>query len=135
MDLEYTIQSFDAVNKVVTVNFDDGGWAEIRLMNPLPKNKTELEDKIKRFTRPVEVVEAQTNPDADLNYISSLVGVPQTCTRFRMNNPIKPEPVDPEVEARLKMWEETRFQQRVGDALVKLGVVATNPMTTPDTNV
>jgi hypothetical protein len=137
MDLTYTIREFDNINKVVIVDFEDGGWASIGLINPLPKDKTELEDIIRKFAKPQEAIEAQTNPDSNLEYVSSLVGVSQTCARLSVSNsnPNKQTPIDPEVEANLKMWEEVQFEQKVGNALVKLGVLTTNPTTIPTSNV
>lgn len=130
---KYTITKFDTENKLVVVTFDDGGWAEINLINPLPKNLSELEDLIKRFTAPKEAIEARINPDADLSYIDQLIGVEKECERLVMsqgaNTPA--EELDPEVEANMKMWEAVQFQQKVGEALVALGVVPTNPSVIP----
>ena len=133
-NFKYTITKFDEQNKLVVVTFDDGAWAELRLTNPLPKDIISLEDQIKRFTAPKEAIEAQLNPDADLSYINSLVGVEKECERFSLNSnqaPGSPEAVDPETEANLVMWEQVQFQNKVGEALVALGVVATNPATIP----
>jgi hypothetical protein len=141
MDITYTIRSFDDVNKIVTVDFDDGSWASIGLMKPLPKDKLELEEAIKRYAKPKEAIEAKTNPDADLSYISSLIGISQTCERFSISivKPIinKPtiEKIDTETEANLAMWEKIQFEKKIGEALVNLGVVTTNPATIPVTNV
>lgn len=135
IDLKYTITKFDNENKLVTVSFEDGSWAEIRLANPLPKDVQELESIIKSYAAPLEAVEAQSNPDADLSYINSLVGNERITTRFQLNpTPETNNPssgLDPEVEENMKMWEEIAFQKKVGEALVKLGVVAENPATIP----
>ena len=135
IDLKYTITKFDNENKIVTVAFENGEWAELKLVNPLPKNIQELESIIKNFAAPIEAIEARTNPDADLSYIDSLLGTEITTTRKQLTPvPSKPavEPeIDPEVEANLKMWEEIEFQQKLGDALVKLGVLESNPATIP----
>ena len=132
MDLTYTIRSFDDVNKVVLVDYDDGSWAEIRLTKPLPKTREDLEKIIKRFARPIESMLATIDPDADLSYISDLIGNTQTCSRFSVSKiSEEPEEIDLELEANLKMWEELHFQQKVGEALVKLGVVAANPAIIP----
>lgn len=130
IDLKYTITKFDDVNKLVTVTFEDNGWADIRLTKPLPKNIEELENIIKQYSAPIEAIEAQTNPDADLSYINELIGVEKTTTRNQLNhNPVTPEDVDPEIEANLRMWEDMQFQQKVSDVLVKLGVMQTNTTT------
>ena len=125
--VKYTITKFDKEAKVVVVTFEDGGWAELRLVNPLPKNIEELEDIIKRFTAPKEAIEAQLNPDADLSYIDNLIGVEKECERLVLNpsNPTKPGPeMDPEVEAQMKEWEKQQFQNKVSEALVALGVIS-----------
>jgi hypothetical protein len=135
IDLKYTITKFDNQTKTVTVTFEDGSWAEIRLSNPLPKNIDELEAIIRQYAAPVEAIEAQTMPDFDISYIEQLVGNERTTTRFQLNPPQEDtEPssgLDPAVEENMKMWEEITFQKKVGEALVKLGVVTENPATIP----
>lgn len=130
MNFKYTITKFDAENKLVVVTFDDGNWAELRLTNPLPKDITELEAQIKRFTAPKEAIEARLAPDADLSYIESLVGIEKECERFSFKPPEQAEQtVDPEVEAQMKMFEESMFQNKVKEALVSLGVLTANTET------
>lgn len=137
MDLKYTISKFDSQNRVVTVIFENDGWAEIRLTNPLPQNIGELEKLIKQFAAPLEAVES---PDADLSYINALVGNEQTTTRLSLkkendssiNQPLE---LDPEVEANMRMWEDIEFEKKVGAALVKLGLVSENPSAIPVTNI
>lgn len=87
MDFNYTITKFDEVNKTLVVTFEDGHWAEIRLANPLPKDISALEEIIKRRTAPIEAIQAQTNPDADLSYINSLVGNTRTAERYSLVPP------------------------------------------------
>lgn len=137
IDLKYTITKFDDVNKLVTVTFDDGGWAEIRLTNPLPKNIEDLENIIKQFSAPIEAIEAQNNPDTDLSYIQDQVGIEKITTRNRLtqDQENKQLEVDPEVEANIRMWEDIQFQKKIGDALVKLGVLTENPATIPVENL
>lgn len=134
IDLKYTITKFDTETKVVTVTFEKDGWAEIRLTNPLPKNIGELESLIKQFAAPLEAVET---PDADLSYINAILGQEQSTARFSLteDKASVSEPLDPETEANIKMWEEIEFQKKVGAALVKLGVVSENPATIPVTNL
>ena len=136
MDLKYTIRHFDDVNKSLVVDYDDGSWADIRLIKPLPKNQIELEEAIKSFAKPVEAVEAIATPDADLSYINAMVGIEQTCERLYLNKKAdqSTQALDPDAEANLKMWEELNFQSRVGNALVKLGIIEANPATIPVTN-
>lgn len=123
-DLKYTITKFDNENKVLIVTFENEGWAELRLTNPLPKNIEELEKLIKQFAAPIEAVEAQTNPDVDLSYIDSLVGANQITSRFQLIQPKEPEQtIDPETDAALKVWEDQKFQEKIKETLVKLGVL------------
>lgn len=130
---KYTITKFDKQLNLIVVVFDDGQWAELRLANPLPKNIEDLETLIKRYTPAKETIDALQTPDADLSYIDSLVGVEKECERFSFTPTSQPEEemLDPEVEANLAMWETISFQQKVGEALVALGVVKENPATIP----
>lgn len=131
--VKYTVTKFDAQTKTAVVSFEDGNWAELRLVNPLPKNLQEFENIVKQFAAPKEAIEAQTNPDADLSYIESIIGVEKECDRLILYPSVNMpnEELDPEVEANMKMWEDVQFQQKVGQALVALGVVSTNPATIP----
>lgn len=134
MKFKYTITKFDKENKTIVVTFDDNHWAEIRLVNPLPKTLQDLENIIKQFTAPLEAIEAQINPDADLTYIDSAVGIEKECDRLKLNNKqpeTPPKKLDSEVEANMEMWADIQFQQKVGDALVALGVLTSNPATIP----
>jgi hypothetical protein len=84
MEFKYKITKFDNKNKTLVVAFDGGHWAEIALTNPLPSNIEELEKIIQRYTAPVEVIEAQLSPSADLSYIESFVEVERTAERFSL---------------------------------------------------
>lgn len=123
-ELKYRITSFDKELKLLEVKFDDGSWAQIRLTTPLPKTLIELEEIIKQFSAPVEAIEAQVNPDADLSYISNIVGVERVCERQRLSQPatIVDTTIDPEVEAALVAEEEAEFEARVTAILSKLGI-------------
>lgn len=82
MEFTYRITKFDSVNKLITVVFDDGHWADIVLANPLPENVEQLEKIIRMYTPTVEVMEARTAPSADLSYINELVEVERTTNRM-----------------------------------------------------
>lgn len=129
--VKYKITKFDKELKLVTVSFDDGGWADIRLVNPLPKTTEELEAIIKQFTAPKEAIEAQLTPDSDLSYIDSLIGIEKECERLSLSPEQEALELDPQVEANMKMWEEVQFQNKVSEALVKLGVLENNPTVIP----
>jgi transcriptional regulator with GAF, ATPase, and Fis domain len=81
-ELKYYITKFDEENKLIDVVFQDGNWAQIRLVKPFPSNIEELEQLIKTFASPVEVIEARQDTEADLSFINSLLNVEQTCERF-----------------------------------------------------
>lgn len=136
MKFKYTITKFDKENKLVVVTFDDGQWAELRLVNPLPKTIEELETVIKQFTAPKEAIEAQLNPDTDLSYIDNLIGVEKECDRFVMNPEPAPAPtIDPELEANLKMWEQQKFEKEIAQVLLKFGILESDPTAIPVTNI
>ena len=126
IDLEYTITKFDKENKLVVAVFADGGWAEVRLTNPLPKNITELEEIIKQFAPPKEAIEAKVAPDADLSYIDEVINKPRKCSRYvlRPEIPMIEEPVfDPELDAKLQAQEKAAFEAKVKALLVSLNVI------------
>lgn len=128
LDLKYTITNFDANTSTLTVEFAEGGWASIRLATPLPQNIEELSTIIKQFAQPVEAIQAQTEPDADLSYIDNLIGIEQTTERYSIEavtSQNAPE-VDPEIDAALKAAEELQFKQRVANVLVKFGVLTSD---------
>jgi hypothetical protein len=58
MQFKYKITKFDAENNIVVVTFEDGSWAEIKLVNPLPANIEALEKIISMYTVPKEAIEA-----------------------------------------------------------------------------
>lgn len=99
MEFKYKITKFDNENKTIVVTFDDGHWAEIRLTNPVPPTIEDLEKIIKQYTAPVEVIEAQLAPSADLSYIDSLIGVERSAERFSLKPVIPPPSTSPVAEA------------------------------------
>lgn len=99
MDFQYKITKFDNVNKVIVVTFADGHWAEIRLTNPLPANTDELDKIIQRYAAPVEVIEAQQAPSADLSYINGLIYVERTAQRFSLKESFVPPSVQQVITA------------------------------------
>lgn len=84
MEFKYKITKFDNENKIITVVFEDGGWAEIRLTNPLPASIEELEKIISTYTAPKELIEAQQAPSADLSYIEPWVEIERVAERFSL---------------------------------------------------
>ena len=129
-ELTYVITKFDETTKTIDVSFDDNSWAQLRLKNPLPKNKEELDFLIKDFAEPIEAIQARQAPDADLSYISAMVNQAQTTTRKSLEIPDSLE-VDPEVLANSEMWEQTQFKKQVGDVMVEFGLLTSNPVSIP----
>jgi len=129
-ELKYVITKFDETTKTIDVSFDDNSWAQLKLQNPLPKNKAELDFLIKDFAEPIEAIQARQAPDADLSYISGMVNVEQTTERKSVAVP-DPSDIDPEVLANAEMWEKIHFKKQVGDVLVEMGLIPSNPVNIP----
>lgn len=103
--ITYKITKFDIENKVLDVVFEDGGWAQITLSTPLPTTVDALDEIIKRFTAPIEHIEAKMS-SVSLDYINALVGIPRTTTRFSITGRSTP-----------KTEEEVAADQAVTDAV------------------
>jgi hypothetical protein len=98
VEFKYKITKFDNVNKIITVVFEDGGWAEIILTNPLPPNIEALEKIISTYTAPKELIEAQQAPSADLSYIEPWVEIERVAERFSLTSLTPPLPKISEVQ-------------------------------------
>lgn len=133
--LKYKITKFDNQLKIVDVSFDDGTWAQLRLSNPLPKNQQDLEMLIKDYAAPIEAIQAQQSPDADLSYIENLVDKEFETTRKSLFNPEVTMNIDEETLANSQMWEEIQFKKQVGKVLVEFGLLSSNPAEIPITTV
>jgi len=81
-ELKYKITKFDEENKLIDVVFEDGAWAQIRLVDPIPESIEALEKIIKTFAAPVEYLKAKENTSVDLSYINACIGVERACQRF-----------------------------------------------------
>jgi hypothetical protein len=79
----YTITEFNQDTKTLKVDYDDGSWAQIQLREPLPTTKQELDDIVKQYTATKEVMEAR-NGNANLNFITDLIGQERTAERHSM---------------------------------------------------
>lgn len=134
-DLEYTITKFDTGTKVLDVDFNDGSWARIQLSTPLPKNQTELENIIRDFAPSVEVIQAQTEPDADISFIETLVGNKYSTARKKLTTTEEQQVVDEETEANALHWEQVQFKKQIADVLIELGVIQSNPIDLPVSEV
>ena len=133
--LKYKITKFDTQLKMIDVSFDDGTWAQLRLSNPLPKNQQDLENLIRDYAAPIEAIQAQQNPDADLSYIENLVDKEFETTRKSLSAPKAVMNIDEEALAESEMWEELQFKKQVGKVLVEFGLLSSNPADIPVTTL
>lgn len=89
----YKITNFDAEKLLLDVVFEDGGWARISLTAPLPESPEDIDEIVKRFTAPVEHLEAKQS-SVSLAYIDTMLGVPRTTARYSIagkNTPKTPK--------------------------------------------
>lgn len=133
-ELKYVITKFDEATKTIQVSFEDNSWAQIRLTNPLPKNQEELENIIKDYAAPIESIEAIVSPDADLSYIKNIVDKEQITTRKTIKS-TENQVLDTETEANALHWEQVNFKKEIADVLVELGLLESNPVKLPVTEV
>ena len=82
----YTIDEFDKENKTLRVSFDDGSWALINLVNPLPSTEEEIDNIVKQYTATKETMEARSS-DSDLKFIDNMVGSSRTAERLSIAIP------------------------------------------------
>jgi hypothetical protein len=76
---EYVIRNFDVENKTLNVEFSGGGWTEISLVEPLPKNMEEVDVIVSRFTGMKQHTASETS---DLSFISDCVDKPRIAERL-----------------------------------------------------
>jgi hypothetical protein len=80
---KYKITQWNADLNLMTVTFEDGGWANITIIKPYPKNLQELDKIVRTFSTPKEVIEAQQADDqTDLMWIANSVGIEREAERF-----------------------------------------------------
>lgn len=93
LKFKYTVREYDEKLRTVTVDYENGTWAKFKLMEPLPKDRDELEVYVRQFTDPVEYELALEDKDA-LDYIDEMVGKTYETGRRWVNPP--PPPPEPE---------------------------------------
>ena len=132
--LNYTIRKFDTDNKIVTVDYDDGSWAQIQLKTPLPADRSQLDAIIKQYAASHETVVARIET-VDLSFIDQLVGVAQTTTRFSSTasstsfDDLNNAPADQTIYmSDITHNHKVQFSYDVAEVLVKLGLIETNPI-------
>lgn len=80
---KYKITQWNAEQNLMTVTFEEGGWANITIMKPYPKNLQELDKIVRTFSTPKEVIEArQAEDQTDLQWIANSVGIEREAERF-----------------------------------------------------
>ena len=93
----YTIREYDSEKKQLVVDYDDGSWARINLLEPLPGDRDELEAYIRQYTDPIER-ELALGDQTDMSFITDMVGKEYETGRRWLKLPPKPapEPIAPE---------------------------------------
>lgn len=121
INFKYKITQFDATNKLLTVEFSDGGWAQIHLVNPMPTTAEQIDDIVRHYVAPVEVIEAR-NTDVDLSFISALVGVQREAARID-NRPQAKAQADEVIDSAVADEEEARLTAFVESILISKGLI------------
>ena len=127
--VNFTIVNFDANNRILGVTFDNHpAIINISLVAPLPQNQKDLEQFIKPYTTPVEIVQARSDSETDLSFIADLVNKPITTTRFSMRQ--KPTELDLDVNVRAQLAKNRDIQQKsdFANTLISFGLLQTNPV-------
>lgn len=94
---KYTIREYDPDKKHLVVDYDDGSWARINLLEPLPGSREDLEAYIRQYTDPIER-ELALGDQTDMSFITDMIGKEYETGRRWLNHPFKPapEPIEPE---------------------------------------
>jgi hypothetical protein len=85
MEFKYKVTKFNLAEKLLTVVFEDGGWAEIRLVEPFPASMQDVDKIVAEYTASIDDMEAKLNTTADLSFIESAIDVERTGQRRRIN--------------------------------------------------
>ena len=133
----FVITNFNEEEKQIDVSFDDNSYAKIQLKSPLPRSQTDLENIIKQFARPLEVVQGFSE-DTDLSFIHELTEKQITTSRHSVdgtttlpdgrivqNRPQSPMP-DAETRAQIQKNQEIESKYGFAQMLVDLGVLKEN---------
>ena len=125
--VNFTIVNFDATNRILGVTFDNHpAIINISLVAPLPQNQKDLEQLIKPYTTPVEIVQARSDSETDLSFIADLVNKPITTTRFSMRQ--NPTELDVNVRAQLDKNRDIQQKSDFANTLISFGLLQTNPV-------
>lgn len=86
----YNIIRFDEEKKVLYVEFDDGGRTCIPLLLPFPRTLEEIDDIIRAFATPKELIDAARAPGSNLAFIKDYVGSWRETKRIELSKHIQP---------------------------------------------
>lgn len=133
-NFEYVITDFDTVNRVVKVEFAEGGWAAVPLVAPLPTSLAELDKLVRHFCAPKEALAARADTETDLSFITGNMLTPRTAGRLSLHAPnevVVPEQAPPATveEAKARKLEEIaqwRYRRETGGVDVGGVTVATD---------
>lgn len=138
----FVITNFNEEEKQIDVSFDDNSYAKIQLKSPLPRSQTDLENIIKQFARPLEVVQGFSE-DTDLSFIHELTEKQITTSRHSVdgtttlpdgrivqNGPQGPQgPMpDPKTMEQINKNQQIQNKHSFAQMLVDLGVLKENPV-------
>ena len=148
--VSFTITNFDENRKLLSVTFENGSTASIQLMPPFPQTQEEIENVVKQFTPPTEVVHA-LNANTDLSFVSDLINQTITTTRFSIsrakanavptiNNTVQANTLYSNVNTpptsglsdtdRAKIYKNMELKQKsdLANTLISFGLLQTNPV-------
>jgi len=80
---KYKITQWDASRQVLTVEFADGGWTAITMMQPYPKNLQDVDKIVRAYSIPKEIIEAHAGAGKEeLEWLNNAVGAEREAERF-----------------------------------------------------
>ena len=147
--VNFTIVNFDANNKVIGVTFDNHpGIVNIQLVAPLPQTQQDVENLVKQYTAPAEIVQARNDANTDISFIADLINNPITTTRFsirpkgitlRDGTPLDANTqidlnvtpntlLDANVRAQLAKNRDIQQKSDFANTLISFGLLQTNPV-------
>lgn len=98
MKFTYTVTSLDLENKLLDVDFGDGGWARIPLTLPFPTSQAELDAIVRPYVASTSQIRAAQADAASLAFVQGLIGkTAETEREERKPGEVPPaEPLTPE---------------------------------------
>jgi hypothetical protein len=115
----YTVISTDQAARCMEVVYESTGRQTMHICARLPYEGETLEQVVQMYA-----------PVAHWETVARNVIAPDVGTTGVVNAAAAPGP-DPEQLANAQMWEQLAFEKRVAAALVKFGVLTSNPTEVP----